>query len=481
MVDTLDDALKDVSIDMKVVHINKNDLSGGAARAAHRLHKGLQRVGHESVMLVESRSSDDPSVLVFEKPMDSLNLVRRGLRQIRNARDFKHYSNSRPGGYELFSDDRSTYAATLVDQIPACQVINLHWIPGLVDYESFFTRVLPSTPIVWTLHDLNAMTGGCHYDLGCGRYVIHCGTCPQLGSEDSRDLSYDIWARKQRLFSTIESSRLHFVTPSRWLAEEVKRSPFLGRFPVYVIPYGLDLEEFAPRNRGNVRDLLGIPRDARVLLFVAEQIGNKRKGFARLMDALARCAGSIPNLLLLSTGQNRPAVPDGIPSVHVGSVNNDRFLSMVYSASDAFTICSVQDNLPNTVLEAMACGIPTVGIAAGGIPDMVRNGVNGFLVSANDEGALADAITGLLHNGARCAEMGANARGIAVREYSLDLQARRYAELYASLTGAGEETASGQSTPSSGRVLGTTTAAALEPRFLDGASPSPETLGAMEK
>ena len=229
------------------------------------------------------------------------------------------------------------------------------------------------------------------------------------------------------------SSRLHVVALSRWLADEVKRSPILGRFPLTVIPNGLDLQEFAPRCRDSARELLGIPRNAKVLLFVSEELGNRRKGFALLLEALARCAGKIPDLLLLSLGQNKPAVHVDIPWVHVGSVNNDRFLSMVYSAADLFAICSLQDNLPNTVLEAMACGLPVVGHAVGGIPDMVRNGVNGLTVAATDDGALAAAIVDLFNDSARCAQMGANGRRIAVEEYSVERQAQRYSELYATL------------------------------------------------
>jgi glycosyltransferase involved in cell wall biosynthesis len=417
---------------MKIVHLNKNDLTGGAARAAYRLHKGLQRAGHESVMFVESRTSDDPSVVLFNKPMDALSLVRRGLRQVWMTRDRNRYQGSRPGGYEVFSDDRSPYAATLLDQIPKCQIVNLHWIPGLVDYQTFFTNVTSTTRIVWTLHDLNPMTGGCHYDLGCGRYLAQCGSCPQLGSGDAKDLSHAIWERKRHLFSRLPSSSLSFVTPSQWLGDEVKRSPILSRFPVHVIPNGVDLEAFAPRHRRNVRDLLEIPQDARVLLFVAEEVSNRRKGFTLLLDALARCVGKIPNLLLLSLGQNKPDVQSEIPWMHIGSINNDRFLSMVYSAADLFAICSLQDNLPNTVLEAIACGIPVVGFAIGGIPDMVRNGVNGLTVPATDVDALAEAICQVLNDRALREDMGANARRIAVEEYALDLQARRYAELYAS-------------------------------------------------
>ena len=417
---------------MNIVHLNKNDLSGGAARAAYRLHQGLQRAGHESVMFVESRTSDDPSVVLFDKPMDGLSLVRRGLRQVWITRDRNRYQHSRPGGYELFSDDRSPYGSTLLDQIPKGDVVNLHWIPGFVDYHTFFTRVASMTPIVWTLHDLNAMTGGCHYDLGCGRHLSRCGSCPQLGSGDANDLSHEIWERKRHLFSRLPSSSLTFVTPSRWLGGEVTRSPILSRFPVHVIPYGIDLEAFAPRHRGNVRDLLEIPQDARVLLFVAEEVGNRRKGFTLLLDALARCVRRIPNLLLLSLGQNKPEVQIAVPWMHIGSVNNDRFLSMVYSAADLFAICSLQDNLPNTVVESIACGVPVVGFATGGIPDMVRNGVNGLTVPATDVDALAEVICQVLNNNALRAELGANARRIAVEEYALDMQARRYAELYAS-------------------------------------------------
>ena len=419
---------------MTVVHLNKNDLAGGAARAAYRLHKALQRAGQESLMIVESRSSDDPSVRAFERPTAALPVVRRGLRQMWIDRQIRRYRKSRPRGYELFSVDRSAHASTLLDQIPACEVINLHWISGFVDYPSFFTRVPSSTPIVWTLHDLNPLTGGCHYDLGCGRYVVPCGRCPQLGSVDSRDLSNVVWARKQQVFAKVAPSRLHFVTPSRWLAGEVKRSPIVGRFPVSLIPHGLDLEEFRPRNRERARELLEIPRDSRVALFVAEDVGNRRKGFSLLIEALTRCAGRIPNLVLLSLGQNKPEVHAAIPSVHMGSVNNnDRFLSMVYSAADVFVSCSLQEAYGLTVMEAMACGIPVVGFGVGGVADMVRNGVTGLTVAPTDVDALADALRGLLNDGARCAEMGRNARRIAVEEYSVELQARRYAELYASL------------------------------------------------
>jgi glycosyltransferase involved in cell wall biosynthesis len=200
-----------------------------------------------------------------------------------------------------------------------------------------------------------------------------------------------------------------------------------------VIPNGINLDVFAPRPRGCVRELLGIPREARVLLFVADDVGSNRKGFRLLVEALWRCREKVPDLLLLWLGQNKPEMEINIPWVHIGSVNNDRFLSMVYNAADLFAICSLQDNLPNTVLEAMACGVPVVGFAVGGITDMVRTGINGFTVDAGDVVSLANGIAELLSDSACRSTLGASARQIACDEYSLEVQANRYVEVYRSL------------------------------------------------
>jgi glycosyltransferase involved in cell wall biosynthesis len=151
------------------------------------------------------------------------------------------------------------------------------------------------------------------------------------------------------------------------------------------------------------------------------------------VEALSRCKGKVENLFLVSLGHNKPSVQLRIPWLHMGLVNNERFLSIIYSAADLFVIPSLQDNLPNTVLEAMACGVPVVGFAIGGIPDMIRREVNGLLVTSSDVAALYAAITDLVKDPARREEMGVNCRRIAVEEYSLELQARRYSELYKSL------------------------------------------------
>jgi glycosyltransferase involved in cell wall biosynthesis len=385
-------------------------------------------------MLVVSQSSDDPAVISISRPMDLASRLRRGIRQYHIAQDFRRYKQSRPAGCDLFSDDRTEFGQALFGQLPHCDVINLHWVSGFLDYESFFRQVPRTTPIVWTLHDMNPFTGGCHYNLGCDRYLEGCGTCPQLGSSDEHDLSSAIWKRKRAVFSQLDPSRLKIVAPSRWLACEAKRSALFSRFPIAVIPYGLDVNDcFVPRDQEPIRDLLGIPRNARVVLFLAETTNNPRKGFDLLIDAIGRSANAVSDLFLVSLGSSKPSIDIPLPWLHLGSLDNDRFLSMVYSAADLFVICSVQDNLPNTVLEAMACGVPVVGTDVGGIPDMVRTGINGLTVPGGDAQALAHAICEILNDRNLSRKMGAAGRQIAVDEYSLELQATRYAELYRTL------------------------------------------------
>jgi glycosyltransferase involved in cell wall biosynthesis len=388
-------------------------------------------------MFVVVRSSGDPAVAAISRPMDFANRLRRGIRQYRIEQEFRSYRHSRPAGCEVFTDDRTEYAQTLLTQLPGCDVINLHWVSGFLDYQSFFRHVPRLAPVVWTLHDMNAFTGGCHYNLACARYLDRCGACPQLGSADEHDLASAIWRRKSAAFSQLDPSRLNIVAPSRWLASEAKRSSLLSGFPVTVIPYGLDVKEsFVPRNREAVRNLLGIPRDARVVLFLAETTNAPRKGLELLIESVSRSAGEVSDLFLLSLGGTKPEADITVPSMHLGSLDNERFLSMVYSAADVYVMCSVQDNMPNTVLEAMACGLPVVGVEVGGIPDMVRKGINGITVPGRDPQAVASAISQLLKDKNLCKKMGTSSRQIAVDEYSLELQATRYAELYQTLSGA---------------------------------------------
>lgn len=381
-------------------------------------------------MLVARRRSDDPTVALFARSRGLGDRIGRRVRRWRIERQHARYQRTRPDWPERFSDDRSWYDVGQAPQLGICDVVNLHWVAGFVDYREFFRGLDDHVPVVWTFHDMNVFTGGCHYDDRCGRFKRSCGACPQLGSRVEDDLSRRIWRRKRDFFQGLPPERLRIVTPSRWLARQVRYSTILGeRFQVSVIPYGLDTDDFAPRDRNAAREALGIPRDARVVLFVAQVLNNRRKGFDLLVDAL-RDLQEIPDLFLVSLGTGRPALNGLIPHRHLGVVTQDRLLSLVYSAADVFVIPSIQDNLPATVLESLACGTPVLGFDAGGVPEMVRPRETGALARTGDVRALRSALVELLKNEELIREMAVTCRQLAVDEYALDVQARRYETLY---------------------------------------------------
>jgi glycosyltransferase involved in cell wall biosynthesis len=384
-------------------------------------------------MFTIDKSCPDETIVRFEPPLGLIDRIGNRFRREAIARDFARYRAVRPPGYERFSDDRGPFPRAMMAQIPPCDVVNLHWVAGMVDYASFFPGITRTTPVVWTLHDMNAFTGGCHYDHRCGRFSESCGACPQLGSDREQDLSRTVWERKKRAISAARAGRLRIVTPSRWLAGEARKSSLLSEVAVDVIPYGLDLDVFAPRDRAYSRDLLGIPQNARVVFFLADVVENRRKGFSFLLDTIPRCAKKVEQLLLVSVGDRPPQGDDRMSWLHLGSIQDDRLLSTVYSAADLFVLPSLQDNLANTVLEAMACGVPVVSFDAGGTPDMVRPGITGNLVPLGDVSALAEAIAVLLNNSSARQRLSAECRRTVLEEYPLKLQAQRYADLYQTL------------------------------------------------
>ena len=382
-------------------------------------------------MLVEERRKNDPHVTRFLPPQGLAARLRRRLRRGAVERDAARYPD-RPASLDWFSDDRTPYGESLAAQVPACDVINLHWVAGFVDYEGFFPAASRlGVPLVWRLADMNAFTGGCHYDDHSGKFTGQCGACHQLGSTDPNDLSHQIWLRKKNALAHLADDRLHLVGTSRWIAGEAKRSSLMGRFPVSIIPNGLDVRDFAPRDRHTARDFFDLPADAKIVLFAADSTSTVRKGFAYLAEAL-QGMNDVPDLLLVSVGAGEPKL-SGVRHRHLGKIKDDRVLSLAYSAADVYVIASLQESFGQTVTESMACGTPVVGFASGGIVDMVRPGVTGELAPTRDVAALRDALKRVLSNPAKRAEMAANCRRVAVEEYSLDVQAAAYRSLYESL------------------------------------------------
>jgi glycosyltransferase involved in cell wall biosynthesis len=242
----------------------------------------------------------------------------------------------------------------------------------------------------------------------------------------------------------VTSEMLRVVCPSNWLAAEARRSSLLGRFEVLVAPNGVDTELFAPRDKAFCRNLLGVPQDAVVLLFCAYHLHSQVKGLSYLTAALKRLreqTGAASERVVVALLGDGPPVGDmPVRSVQLRPTADERLLPLVFSAADIFVIPSLEDNLPNVVLESMACGVPAVGFRTGGIPDMIRPGVTGVLVDRGDVEALSEGIRGLIESPEMRARLSRQCRQIAESEYALEVQARHYDSIYRSAIQAATET-----------------------------------------
>ena len=413
---------------MRITQVSTNDISGGAARAAYRLHTGLRKLGHDSRMLVAHKASEDSNVALFQPSRDLPSRIRRRVLSSLMSRSWSRLP-PRPPGATFFSDDRSSFGAEIVEQLPPCDILQLHWISSFVDYGKFFRRVPRELPIVWTLHDMNPFTGGCHYSGDCGRFRESCGACPELLSSVLEDFSAESWRRKQEALSYRGERGMQIVTPSRWLAEQARDSSLFGNMQIKVIPNGVDTETFQPRDRKAAREQFGIDPTAKVALFVAEWASEKRKGLDLFVEAVQRM-NKRPEFCLVAIGRGLPKELEGVRSVSIDHVRDEMTMSMVYSLADVFVIPSLQDNLPNTSLEAAACGVPTVAFSVGGLVDVVSPGKTGALVRPGDIEGLQDAIASLLTNEEERTMMAAECRRVAVEGYTLEIQAKRYVKLY---------------------------------------------------
>ena len=406
---------------ISVVHISTADREGGSARSAYRIHDGLRRRGHRSRMLVGYKVTDDPDVdTVAGGP-----LLRR---------------------FDRLADAATTRLGLQYQWLPSSRRVLRHdWLraPGVIQLYNthggyFSQRILPDlarrAPIIWRLSDMWPVTGHCAYAGPCGRWRTGCGHCPDLATYPA--IGYDatafLWRQKQRLY---QAAHLTVVAPSSWIEAIARAAPVFSGAAVHRIPNGLDQTVFKPIDQSAARTLFGIPGDRTAILFAAHVAkDNPRKGTDLLERALHRL-GPRPGALLLVAGVGADSWVGRVPQtvMPLGYLQDDRLLAAANAAADFIVVPSTVENLPNSVIEAFACGRPAAAFDAGGIGDAVRDGETGLLVPAGDTEGLAGAIARLLDDGDLRQALGARALDMARREFSTEVQAARFEELYLSL------------------------------------------------
>lgn len=428
---------------MKIVQVNSANRFGGAARAAYQLHLGLKAIGADSHFFCLEKTEDDPTVFAFEHSK-APGRVLATVNRMHLLRERWAEYNARIADYcELFSPEWDAYGEEMGAQLADADLINMHWVSMFIDIPWMMSFAAKSRiPVVWTLHDMNPFTGGCHYNWGCRKFETACGACPQLTSDDPDDWAHAIQAAKLASYPAMAANAdLTIVSPSRWLADEARRSAAMRDLPVEVIPNSVDEAVYTPTDRSFAREVIGIPVDAKVLMFISQSVANPRKGVRELLRALTDHVAT-EDLTLLVVGSQAEYLADiRFPMVRLGTISDDKLLAVVYSAADAMVISSIQDNLPNTILESLACGTAVIGSDTGGIPDMVIPGETGYLAEAGSAAELGKAIDRAFADIDGLRKMGANGRALVERKFASAVQAHAYNDLYTRIVAQRAESA----------------------------------------
>lgn len=410
---------------MKVLHLSTFDIRGGAARGAYWLHQALERRGVDSRMLVGRKYSSDPAV---SEPSSRLHRLTNALSGRLDTLPLSRYRKTRESYWTLgWLPDRIEEAVAALKP----EIVHVHWTGG--GFMSVGSLRHLRCPVVWTLRDMWAFTGGCHYTAGCERYATACGRCPQLRSSDEKDLSRWMWHHKQQAWRGVD---LWLVPISSWLSDCLHHSGMFDDMPpVEVIPNGVDTGAFRPCDQAFSKLAWDLPADRRHILFGAvDATDDVRKGFHHMIEAvriLAERGWSDHAELVVFGGEAPSDLFDlGLPIRSVGRVDDDDALAHLYSACDVMVVPSEQEAFGKTLVEAMACGTPVVAFARGGPTDIVEHRRTGFLAEPSNVEDLANGIAWCLEDRARNAELGRQARHRAKCDFEIDIVAGRYESLY---------------------------------------------------
>lgn len=414
---------------MRVLIVNTSENTGGAAVAANRIMEALINNGVKAKMLVRDKTTDDLTV----------SGLGGGLFQKWNFLwerwcIFCHSGFSRKHLFDIDIANAGT-DITKTREFKEADVIHLNWVnQGMLSLGGLGKIIDSGKPVVWTMHDMWPATAVCHLTYGCHKYTTECSHCPLLPHGGVfGDLARTVWKRKMRLVKKHNS--IFFVTCSRWLAGEAKRSKLLEGRTVTNIPNPIDVRTFCPGDKAEARRALGLPEDRRLVLFVAQRVSNVNKGISYLIDACSRLSKSCPELagkfgvVTLGGSGDELAENFDVPFYSLGYVADVRKIVNVYRAADVFVMPSLSENLPNTIMEAMACGVPCVGFNVGGIPEMIDHRRNGYVAAYKSVEDLAEGIRWTLTE-ADYAAMSRDAVRKVSASYSQQSVAMKYIEVY---------------------------------------------------
>ncbi|WP_259017128.1 glycosyltransferase family 4 protein [Emticicia fluvialis] len=422
---------------MKILLINTDDSMGGAAIACLRLLSLLKEEKDiKADLLVQQKKGkrEDVTAVVNTWLAHKMAFARFALERLY----FRLLEKNKEVRF-AFSPANTGIDISQHPLVQEADIIHLHWINfGFLSTQSLQKLFALGKPIVWTLHDMWAFTGGCHHSGNCENFQQHCGNClPYLKNPADDDLSARVWKKKRRIFIDTILPSVQIVACSQWLAARARKSSLFKNLPVTSIPNPLDTAVFYPINKAEARHKLGLPIDKKLILFAAAKVTVIWKGFSYFQAALALLKESVSQpeaIELVILGESDEELNKSLPfKTHaLGRITDAQKIALVYSAADVFSIPSIQENLPNTIMESLACGTPAVGFEVGGIPEMIEHKQTGFLATYKSAESLAEGINWVLFE-ADTQTLASKAREKVLANYSQEVVKEQYLKVYKSL------------------------------------------------
>lgn len=407
---------------MQVLIISTSDIHGGAAIAAYRLMNALNTYGIEARMLVRDKYSNNGNVIqVGDKTRNKWNFYKeRGQIFLKNR-------FSRENLFDV-SIANTGIPVTDTPEFKQADIIHLHWInQGMLSLNEIGRILVSGKKVVWTMHDMWAFTGICHHAGTCTHFHQSCGNCPYLKTASKNDLSHRIFQKKQPAYA---QGKIHFVACSNWLGNLAEKSPLTKGHKIVSIPNPIDTQQYFPKDKTGAKQKFNLPADRKIILFAAAKVSDKRKGIDYLIEAAKLIEDK--NIMFVIAGAKGDEIAQQLPglSVNIGYIDPD-IMPDLYNAADVFVTPSLQENLPNTIMESMACGTPCVGFNIGGIPEMIDHKKNGYIAEYRNAEDLANGLLWtLFETGSET--LSTNAREKVLAKYSQQKIANQYKGIYAS-------------------------------------------------
>lgn len=414
---------------MKIVHINKTDAGGGAAVAALRIHRALLRSGIDSHFVVQEQKRKEinehhTSNSLWCRTMNFMRFVCERLTILPHEKEASLRYN--------FSIANTGQDITTMPVVKEADVIHLHWVnQGFLSLNDIKRLFSMGKPVIWTLHDMWPFTGGCHYAGTCLEFNEKCGYCPFLKRPAKNDISTKVFNMKKQIYSKVN---LTIVSCSHWLCTLTKGSTLFRNTPAFTIPNPIDTNFYNLLNKEQCRMDLGLPTDKKLILFGAAKITDVRKGFRYLEEALQILKDNFPafsneiELIVFGKLNNSSKKRFAFKTHNLKFISDPKTLVKLYNAADTFVLPSLQDNLPNTVVESMSCGTPVVGFRIGGVPEMIEHMKTGYLAEVKNSLSLANGIYNMLLSGGD--EQRQMVRNSAIKMFSEKIVAQQYISVY---------------------------------------------------